>query len=135
MAVYAFRVCFGMLKAPPSRSCLVDTLTACADKCYVFSFALLFAVGILNHPWFQVGLPKEATAMNANFLRMPRACSQSEEDIWRVIKKAREQVQVEMQECSMGGMPAFPAAGSPRKAAAVTPGVSCSARSVAAVKV
>lgn len=75
--------------------------------------------------------------MNANFLRLPRACSQSEEDIWRVIKKAREQVQVELQECMMGGAagssacPAAAGGGSPRRGVAAGP--SCSARSVVKV--
>jgi len=47
--------------------------------------------GILAHPWFQTGLPQDALNMNQGFLRQPRACSQSEEDIWRIVRKAREQ--------------------------------------------
>jgi hypothetical protein len=45
--------------------------------------------GILNHPWFLTGLPKDALAMNSRFLTAPRACSQTEEDIWRVIRTMR----------------------------------------------
>jgi len=46
--------------------------------------------GILAHPWFQTGLPAEALTMNQGFLRQPRACMQSEEDIWKIVRKARE---------------------------------------------
>jgi hypothetical protein len=45
--------------------------------------------GIMNHPWFLTALPREALAMNSRFLAAPRACSQSEEDIWRVIRTVR----------------------------------------------
>lgn len=37
--------------------------------------------------------------MNTNFLRLPRACAQSEQEIWHVIRQARGQ-QVE-QQCSV----------------------------------
>lgn len=65
-------------------------------------------VGIMSHPWFQAGLPKDALAMNSRFLALPRACPQTEEDIWRVIKTARKLVHSvgHLQE-SVGLLPSF----------------------------
>lgn len=61
----------------------------CPVMCvYVSRPACCCHTGILAHPWFALGLPQGAMAMNESFLRMPRACTQSEEEIWRLIRHA-----------------------------------------------
>eukprot|EP00879_Flechtneria_rotunda_P001823 GHRR01001989.1.p1 GENE.GHRR01001989.1~~GHRR01001989.1.p1 ORF type:complete len:204 (+),score=48.63 GHRR01001989.1:1616-2227(+) len=45
---------------------------------------------IMWHPWFMEGLPVEAAAMNDNYLRLPRNCQQSEEEIKAIALKAAQ---------------------------------------------
>lgn len=67
---------------------LIPIATLCAAFCCCALCWL--STGILQHPWFKVGLPPDALAMNHNFLQLPRSCCQSEQDIWRIVRKAQD---------------------------------------------
>lgn len=67
----------------PADCCPVVYVCVCVSRP-----ACCCHTGILAHPWFSLGLPQGAMAMNESFLRMPRACTQSEEEIWRLIRHA-----------------------------------------------
>jgi serine/threonine-protein kinase SRK2 len=43
---------------------------------------------VLHHPWFSPGLPPTALSMNDAYLKLERACAQSEEEIKVIVKRA-----------------------------------------------
>lgn len=43
---------------------------------------------VTSHPWFSVGLPANALSMNETYLRLPRSCAQSEEEIRAIVARA-----------------------------------------------
>jgi serine/threonine-protein kinase SRK2 len=43
---------------------------------------------VLQHPWFRPGLPLSALSMNDAYLKLERACTQSEEEIKAIVTRA-----------------------------------------------
>jgi serine/threonine protein kinase len=43
---------------------------------------------VLHHVWFAPGLPPTALSMNDAYLKLPRACVQTEEEIQAIVKRA-----------------------------------------------
>lgn len=43
---------------------------------------------ITRHPWFAEGLPASATTMNDGYVKLPRSCPQSEEEIRHIAARA-----------------------------------------------
>lgn len=65
-----------------AASSLLDGLL-CPDPAGRLSLA-----GVTAHPWFAEGLPPNALGMNDGYLRLPRACAQSEADIRSIVLRA-----------------------------------------------